>query len=144
MNDATARAPWHLWLVGVLGLLWSSMGVLDFVLTLARNESYLAEFSPEQLEYFFGLPTWVIPCWGVAVFGGAVGSLLMLFRSKLAVVALGASLTGFLATVIQNYGLSNALQIMGTESAIFSGVIFVVSVFLLIYSAAMQRAEVLR
>jgi len=30
----TSPTPWHLWLVGIAGGLWSSIGVLSFMLTL--------------------------------------------------------------------------------------------------------------
>ncbi|WP_292093733.1 hypothetical protein [Brevundimonas sp.] len=30
------KTPWHLWLVGVLSLLWSSYGAFDFIQTTTR------------------------------------------------------------------------------------------------------------
>ena len=41
-NDVV-ETPWHLWVVGVVGLLWSAMGAMDFVMTQTRNESYLSD-----------------------------------------------------------------------------------------------------
>ena len=68
VNEAKQKTPWHLWLVGVLGLLWSSMGVLDFVMTQSKNEAYMGGFSEAQLEYFYGFPVWTVICWAIAVF----------------------------------------------------------------------------
>lgn len=40
MHDASARkAPWHLWFVGVLSVLWNGFGCFDFTATAARLES---------------------------------------------------------------------------------------------------------
>ena len=60
MNEAPAagaqRAPWHLWFVGVLSLLWNGVGAVDYLMTETRNASYLSSFTPEQLTYFQGFP----------------------------------------------------------------------------------------
>ena len=72
MNDQTLwsrnATPWHLWLVGVLALLWNSVGAFDYVMTETRNASYLSSFTPEQLAYFYGFPMWVVATWALAVF----------------------------------------------------------------------------
>ena len=67
------RAPWHLWLVGILGLLWNSVGAFDHLMTQTRNESYMGQFTPEQLEFFYGFPTWLVAFWALAVWGGVLG-----------------------------------------------------------------------
>ena len=36
------------------------MGAFDYVMTETRNEAYMAEFTPEQLEFFYGFPAWMI------------------------------------------------------------------------------------
>ena len=145
MNDAAPKkAPWHIWVVGIVGFLWSCMGVMDFVMTRTKNEGYLETFSEEQLEFFNGFPMWMVICWGVAVFGGLIGTLLVMFRSKLAVPVFAVSLIGLIGTTIQNYGMSAAFEIMGMGAAIFTCVIFSVAVFLLIYSIRMANAKVLK
>ena len=44
--------PWYLWVIGVVALVWSAMGALDYVMTQTRNETYMSEFTPEQLSFF--------------------------------------------------------------------------------------------
>jgi hypothetical protein len=45
-EDAAAatphRIPWHLWLVGILGLLWESVGAFDYLMAQTQNESYMS------------------------------------------------------------------------------------------------------
>ena len=43
--------PKHLWVVGIIGTLWSAMGAFEFLMTQTKNEAYLAQFTPEQLEF---------------------------------------------------------------------------------------------
>ena len=54
------QIPWHLWVVGVVALLLSAMGALDYVMTQTKNDSYMSNFTPERLEFFYGFPAWVV------------------------------------------------------------------------------------
>jgi hypothetical protein len=48
----TASTPRHLWVVGVLSLLWNLFGAMDYVMTQTQNEAYMGQFTPKQLEFF--------------------------------------------------------------------------------------------
>jgi len=95
--------PWHLWLVGILGLLWNSMGAFDYLMTQTQNEAYMGQFTPEQLEFFYGFPTWVVASWALAVWGGVLGALLLLLKRRLAVSVLLASFLAMVVTSIDNF-----------------------------------------
>ncbi len=55
----TRTTPLHLWIVGALSLLWNAVGAFDYLMTQTRNQAYMSDFTPEQLEYFYGFPAWV-------------------------------------------------------------------------------------
>lgn len=38
---AAQRVPWHLWLVGILGFLWNSVGSLDYLMIQAGTEDLI-------------------------------------------------------------------------------------------------------
>jgi len=138
------KAPVHLWAVGIIGLLWSSMGALDYVMTQTRNESYMSAFTPEQLEFFYGLPVWVDAAWAVGVWGGVLGAILLLFRKAIAVWIFLASFLAVVITTLHNYVFSNAMEVSGdTFSLIFSAVIMVIALLLYLYARAMQQRGVL-
>ena len=145
-SEAPARSsPWHLWIVGVLAVLWNSVGAFDYLMTETRNANYLSSFSAEQLAYFTGLPKWVIATWALGVWGGVAGSLLVLLRWRLAVAAFGVSLAGAAATFVHNYALSEGFKVMGGVGAVaFSAVILLVGVALLVYSRSLAARGVLR
>ena len=147
MADPTTpstKAPWHLWVVGVVSLLWNSVGAMDFVMTQTRNAAYLKGVTPEQLAFFYGFPLWVVIAWGVATWGGVLGSLLLLLRRGLAVCLFLLSLIGMVLTTIHNFGLSNGMQVMGAGALAFSSTIFVIGVLLWVYARAMRKRGVLR
>ncbi len=65
--DPSVKTPWHVWVVGIVSLLWNSFGAMDFVMTQTRNRAYMSSFTPAQLEFYYGFPLWVVAAWGIAV-----------------------------------------------------------------------------
>jgi hypothetical protein len=132
------------WLVGVLALLWNGVGAFDYLMTQTRNASYMSAFTPEQLDYFYGFPAWVVAAWALSVWGGVLGSILLLLRKRWAVPVFGVSLATMVLTSIYNFVLSDGLEVMGGAGGlIFSAVIFVIAVGLFIYSRRLARTGVL-
>src|SRR5215203_674403 len=93
--------PWHLWLIGIVGLLWSLMGVMSFVLTQMRVEAVMSGFPPQQRAYFESFPWWIVAFWAANVFAGVIGCLLLLLENRLALpVLLGSAI----AAIVFNGG----------------------------------------
>jgi hypothetical protein len=137
--------PWHLWLVGVLALLWNSIGAFDYVMTETRNASYMSSFTPEQLAYFYGFPAWVVAAWALSVWGGVLGSVLLLLRRRWAVPVFAVSLATMAATFVYNYVLTDGLAIMGEVGGLaFTALIVVVGIARLLYARRLARIGVLR
>lgn len=42
MTDMTTKTPWHLWLVGVIAVLFNGIGAFDYVMSMAQGASYMA------------------------------------------------------------------------------------------------------
>jgi hypothetical protein len=146
MTDSTrtVRAPWHLWAIGIAALLWNAIGAFDYLMTETKNASYMSGFTPEQLAFFYGFPAWVIAAWAIAVWGGVLGSILLLLRRRLAVWVFLFSLVAMVLTTIHNYVLSNGLEIFADAgSRVFTGVIFLIALALYLYARAMRKRGVL-
>ena len=136
--------PWHLWVIGIVALLWSGMGALDYFMTQTRNEAYMSAFTPEQLDFFYGLPAWAVATWAIAVWGGVLGAILLLFRHRLAVSVFLVSFIAMVITAFQNYILSNAMEVMGDAFSLgFTAAIFVVALALYLYARTMHKRQVL-
>jgi hypothetical protein len=148
MSDSTGTvtrsAPKHLWIVGIVALLWSAMGAFDYLMTQTRNDAYMSNFTPEQLEFFYGLPAWTVAFWAVGVWGEMLGAILLLLRNKLAVWAFVASLTGAAVSMFQNYVLDAGMEVVGDPVSLgFAVVIIAAAGALLLYARAMTRRGVL-
>jgi hypothetical protein len=140
-----AATPWHVWLVGALAVLWNSVGAFDYVMTETRNAAYLSGFTPEQLAYFNSFPAWVVGTWALSVWGGVLGSVLLLMRRRWAAAVFGMSLATMLLTFFHNFVLTNGLAVMGGAGGLaFTAVIVAIGLGLLLYSRSLVRKEVLR
>ncbi len=138
------KAPWHLWVVGIVALLWSAMGALDYVMTQTENEAYMSNFTPEQLEFFYGIPAWAVAFWAIAVWGGVLGSILLLIRTRHAVGVYLASFISMVIVSIENYVIRDGMAVIGDPfSLTFTAVIFLVALALVVYSRSMHKRRVI-
>jgi hypothetical protein len=151
MQEAvSARTPAHLWIVAILSLLWSCFGAYDYVMTRMHNMDYLKSSMPGvdpqvALDWIDGMPLFAQFGWGLGVWSGLLGSLLLLLRSRFAVWAFAASMLGIVLGI--GYQLVAAPPLPGASGAMYQVmpyVIIVVGVALLAYSQAMARKGALR
>ena len=150
MNQAQiGKAPVHLWIVGLLSLLWNAMGCTDYYMIRTRNIEWISQtpnIAPQaMLAWVDSLPIWAQIGWGLSVWMGLAGSILLLLRRSLAVPAYALSLVGAVA------GLLNPLVGSPPPESLTQGfmgympiVIFVIAAALLYYSHRQKQAGVLR
>lgn len=137
------KTPLHLWIIGVLSLLWNLVGAFDYLATQTKMESYMSNFTQEQLDYFYSIPAWAVSGWAIGVWGAVVGSVGLLLRKRWAEWAFCLSLVGMAVSTLHSFVLSNGAEIMGSGGVVFSLVIWVVAIFLYIYSRNQAKAGVL-
>jgi hypothetical protein len=141
----TPGTPWHLWLIGSIGGLWSSMGVISFMVTRMKVEAVMSRFPPPQREYFESFPSWAVAFWAIGVFGGVIGCLLLLLKKRLAFSILLASVIGTSVVNLGGLFLLGGLEVMGGTSDLGLTVLpIIVAAFLVYYARAMSRKGVLR
>jgi hypothetical protein len=146
MTERTINTPWHLWLVGVVAVLFNSIGVFDFVMSMSQGDTYMAGagMTPEQIAHYQQMPPWMTVDWAVGVFGALLGSVLILLRHRLAWPVLAVSLAAFLLSLAYTYALTDGGKIMGPQMAITSAVIAGLLAFFVWYAWWMTRRGVLR
>ena len=144
------RTPVHLWIVGVLALLWNAIGAFDYLMTRMRNTDYLASMMPTvdpnaMLAWIDGFPIWASFGWGLGVWGGVAGSILLLMRSRWAVPVFAASLLG--AVMGLGYQIVAAPPLAGAEGVVNDAMPYViigVALAQFLYARAMKAKGVLR
>ena len=146
MTETTIKTRWHLWLVGVVAVLFNAIGVFDFVMSMTQGAKYMADagMTPAQIAHYQEMPAWMTVDWAIGVWGALLGSVLILLRNKLAWPVLAVSLAAFLLSVAYTYVLTDGGKIMGQSMAIMSAVIAGLLAFFIWYAWMMTRRGVLR
>lgn len=150
-NPASSATPWHLWVVGVVALVFTCFGGYDYYMSQIGDREYIASTVGPMgmdvdvaIEYFASFPLWMDFVWAVGVWGGVAGAVLLLLRSN---YAYPIWLTSLAALVVSNvYGFINPMPGMSdaTPTLIAIGVVFTVMLLLTLYARAMVKRGVLR
>lgn len=146
MDNAAARAPWHLWVVGIVGVLWNGFGAYDYVMTNLQGETYMRSMgvTDAQISYFNAMPSWMMGVWAIGVWGGVLASVLLLLRMKWALHVFAASLAAFVVNLIYTYGLTNGAEVTGQMMMVMNAAILAGCLFFTWYAWTMTKRGVLR
>ena len=107
MNDETVGGVhWSFWAIGAVTLIWNVMGVINFFVQM--NADALASFPESHRAIIEGRPAWATGAFAVAVFGGALGCLLLLLRKSAAYYLFIASLLGVIVQLIHTLGIASS------------------------------------
>ena len=145
-STAQDRTPMHLWIVGILSLIWNCFGAYDYLMTRMHNMAYLKTAMPGvdpnvALAWVEGMPMYAQIGWGLGVWLALIGSLLLLMRSRWAVWAFGVSLVG--AIVSLGYQLLLAPPIPGAADSpmmkLVPVFIILVAIGLFLYALGQER-----
>lgn len=135
MENTTSRAkvPRWFWIVALLGLAWNLFGVVQFMASAQGTVDSLMSngLTKEQAELYVGLPQWMTGAFAVGVFGGVIGSILLLMRMPAAKTVFGISLAAYIILYVGDitqgvfaaFGLSQVL-ILTTVVAIAAGLLW--------------------
>ena len=139
-------APKHLWIVGILSLLWNGFGGYDYVMTHTGGPGYFESMGldAEAYAWFQALPGWSIAAWAVGVWGSVIGAILLLVRSRHAATAFLVSLVGALVSFGYQFSTERPASLEGGTATIMPVVILIVIVLQWYYARRQAAAGVLR
>ncbi len=103
------------------------MGVINYL--MQTNADALSGYPEAARALVEGRPAWATGAFAIAVFGGALGCLLLLFKKSFANYLFVASLLGVIVTNIHTFSAGGS-----TGISVGSLMSFVVAVFLIWYS----------
>ncbi len=140
------RTPIHLWIVGILALIWNMGGVFDYIAVKFRIESYISQMPEGGMAFLEAAPPWYSAAWAIGVWFSLIGALLLLLRSRVAGSAFAMSFLGLVIASVYSFGIadSSPMRDAGAGAMIFTVAIYIVLILLFIYARAMTRRGVLR
>ncbi len=141
------RAPLGFWIVAGVSLLWNGFGATDYTMSRMGNRVWLAASGADpdaMLAYIDSFPMIADVAWALGVWGSFIGTLLLLARSRHAVLSFMVSLVG--AVVSLGYQMTTAAP-AGRDTAMNKAIPFVIIgivAFLWWYSRRAQAQGILR
>jgi len=134
MNDENVGGVhWSFWAIGAVALIWNVMGVANFFVQM--NADALAAMPESHRAIVEGRPAWATGGFAIAVFGGALGCLLLLLRKSAAYYLFIGSLLGVIVQLIHTLGIaSSTIDFSPFDILMIIMMPLVVAAFLIWYS----------
>lgn len=89
---------WSFWVIGAVALIWHLLGSANFL--MQTKPEFVATLPDTHRAIIEGRPAWATGGFAIAVFGGAIGSILLLVKNSAAFYLFIASLLGVVLTMI--------------------------------------------
>ncbi len=136
-----AKAPWHLWVVGVLSLLWNAGGAWTFI---QAQSGAPMDMDAHEIAYFATQETWFVAVTDVAVIAPLLGAIALLLRSRWAVHLYALSIAAIVVTTVWDVSQGTALLLNDQGWLILNCVTGALAILQLAYAALMRKRGVLR
>lgn len=142
--NGNVKAPWHLYAVGLLTLIWNGFGASQWYMQVMKVRSYYGAMTMEQVQYLQAQPVWVEILFGVGVWTGVLGALMLLLRRKLAFNAFVASLIAVLVNTVYVQIMTNGREIMGVGTLYAAIAVIVVAAASAAYAHFARKRGIIR
>ena len=129
MGKSSSSVHWSFWVIAAVALVWNAMGCM----------AYLSEMDPDSLEaatraLIDNRPAWATAAFGIAVWGGALGSVLLLLRKSVAFYVFVASLSGVVVQMFYNLFMGGGPGSYGPFETAMAIMIPAIGAFLIWYT----------
>jgi len=138
---APAKAPWHLWVVGILSLLWNAGGAWTI---MSAQSGAPMDMDAHEIAYYAAQAPWFVAIVDVVLVSASLAALALLLRSRWAVHLYGLSVVGFVVTAAYDVAQGTALFLNDQGWLVLECVTFCLSLLQLFYAVAMRGRGVLR
>lgn len=131
-NKPINQPPRWYWVVAILVLIWSLIGVMAFIFDPGSNEAALAEMSDAQRALFAQRPGWIYVIYGLAVFASLAGAVGLTIRRRFSLAAFTLSLVLVIVQFSYVLFVLDAIGRLGlVEAAAFPLVVVLIGIFCL-------------
>ena len=134
MTETKIKAPTWFWVVAILALIWNLLGVSAYLMDVFMTPEMRATLPATEQELYENTPAWATAAYAIAVWSGALGSLLLLLRKSLAHTFLVLSFVGIMTQMIHAFFLTNSYEVFGPGGFIMPIMVIVVGLLLIVFA----------
>ena len=140
-QPAPRKAPWHLWVVGTLSLLWNTSGAYTI---MSAQSGAIMDMDPPEVAYYAAQAPWFVAVTDLVLISAILAAIALLLRSRWAVHLYGLSIAGIVVTSIYDIAAGTALLLQDQGWLILSCVTTGLAIAQLAYAVVMRGRGVLR
>jgi hypothetical protein len=140
MEETKVKAPWHLWVVGAVSLLWNVAGAWTI---MSAQSGAPMDMDANEIAYYADQPTWLAATTDVALIAAVLAALALLMRSRRAVLLYGLSIVAIVIATAADVTRGTALLLQDQGWLILDVVTTGLAVLQLTYALSMRGRGVL-
>jgi len=140
-SDIRSRAPWHLWVVGGLSLLWNCAGAYTI---MSAQAGRLPDLSADEAAYYAAQPLWFAAMTDIGLLSAIAAAVALLLRSRWAVPLFALSIVFIAVTAGYDLAAGTSRMYANQGALAVTLLIWVLAVLQLWYAIAMRKRGVLR
>ncbi|MEK6781696.1 MAG: hypothetical protein AABY93_08315 [Bacteroidota bacterium] len=133
MTETSKPVTWF-WVVSGVALVWNLMGVMAYLAQVTMSPEALQVLPENERTLRESLPAWYTGAFAIAVWGGALGSVLLLLRRKLATPILILSFVGIIVQMYHSLFMSNSIEVYGPGGTVMPIMVVVIGAILIWFS----------
>lgn len=110
--------PVWFWVISVIALLWYLMDMSAFFMRVFMIDEVIKTMPENQQHLYLNIPLWVNIVFAAEVFGGTLGCVGLLLRTKWALPLFVVSILGVLSQTSNIWFLTDAVNVMGATAVV--------------------------
>jgi hypothetical protein len=141
MNSTPAvKAPKWFNVVAIVALVWNLFGVMSFIFHSTMSPEALAALPDAERELYAQYPTWTYVAFAIAVFGGTLGSLLLILKKNLAGPILILSLIAILIQMYHSVFIADSMAVYGPGSLVMPVLVIAIAIYLVLLANKAKKS----
>lgn len=134
MTSTTNKPATWFWVVSAIALVWNAMGVIAYIAQVTMSAEALQALPENERALYESAPAWATAAFAIAVWGGVLGSILLLIRKKWATAVLIISFVGIIVQMIHSFFMTNSIEVYGPGGMVMPVMVLIFGAFLIWFS----------
>jgi hypothetical protein len=135
------KTPWHVWVVGILTILWNGSAAVTIMLAQAGR---MPNLEPDEAAYYAAQPVWFVISTDIALVSAIAAGIALLLRSRAAVWLFAITMIALVVNNGYELATGTSRMLVNQGALIITCVIIVIAVLQLVYARAMAKRGVSR
>ncbi|MBL7847793.1 MAG: hypothetical protein JNL40_10020 [Cyclobacteriaceae bacterium] len=133
-ESSTTKLPTSFWVISAVALVWNCLGAVAYLMQVTMSAETLQAMPEAERAMYTDIPVWATAAFAIAVWGGVLGSVLLLLRKKAATTVFVVSLAGILVQMVHAFFIS-ANPITGASRMVMPLLVVAIGAYLFWFSS---------